>query len=529
MGEVFPINSLPSCQLVDGGIYDILKDADIKHEACRRYYERVDADILFFFSDIAIQAEAMGARISLPADAMPSIADPARSIQTPNPDVCPRMRVNSQVTSRLKACFPQKLISTMVYGPATVAGQLMGEQTFLKKIIHDPNEVKKVLSQTELVAKNYADYLLNAGADVLWISDPLAALLPPKGFWEFGGQYLGTIFNEYASTPSIIHICGDITPILTQVAETGVSAISFDQCMDLTLVEDDIPDHITIIGNLDPTEKIEQASPQQVEAAVIDLANMMGAKPNFVMSSGCALPPSTPLLNVQIFMQTARQALNELKPHAKALNGVRHSVFEGEKEDTVAWVDKAIRNDVPALTVTNAGLMRAVRKGSAAYDARRRYLPDVLLMADAFYAGYKHIKHQVPHNKGRDVDIILGTVKGDYHEIGKDLVKIFLEINGFHIIDLGVNVEPEDFIRTALSTKAPIIGLSAFITSVRKQLKTVIQLAAKEGLDNTGIVVGGAAVSSGIAADIGAHGYAKNAVEAIQVVKKLFHPDRGGL
>jgi 5-methyltetrahydrofolate--homocysteine methyltransferase len=116
-------------------------------------------------------------------------------------------------------------------------------------------------------------------------------------------------------------------------------------------------------------------------------------------------------------------------------------------------------------------------------------------------------------------------VKGDFHEIGKDLVRIFLEINGFNVVDLGVDVPPEDFVRAFQTTHAKVIGLSAFLTSDRKQLTTVIDMFGKEN-GKKNIVVGGAAVNQSIADRIGANGYAKNAVEAVSVIKNLLTKTR---
>ena len=376
--------------------------------------------------------------------------------------------------------------------------------------------------KTLKTAMDYADYLLTAGADILWISDPLAALLSPNSFWRFAGEPLAAVFSRFSSIPSIVHICGDISAVLPQVIQTGVSAISFDQCMDLLVVEDEVPDHITIIGNVDPSETIEQGRPDQIEAAVVDLATLMGGKSNYVMSSGCALPPMTPIENVQVFTQTARKHLGKIKQQAEYLSAIRESVYAGEREQTIRAVDTALAEKSPAMTLIDAGLMRSVRKGSACYETQKCFLPDILLMADAFYAGYGNIRKLLPQQSSCRVDVILGTVKGDCHEIGKDLVRIFLEINGFNVLDLGVNVEPAEFIDKARSMNAPIIGLSAFITSARQQLKAVIEQAEKEGLKNTRIIVGGAAVSRGIAVDIGAHGYARNAVAAVQLVKDCF-------
>jgi uroporphyrinogen-III decarboxylase len=239
-GQVFPINSLPACRLVSAGIDRISTDADVKFEACRRYYQQVDSDVLFFFSDIVIQAEAMGAPVSISEGAMPGVSAPAWFIDVPLPSDCPRMQVNVRTTRRLKTAFPEKKVSILVYGPFTVAGQLVGEQRILKNVVQKPDEVKTVLDKTLVLAKSYAAELMAAGADILWISDPLAALLPPGIFWSFAGRYLKEIFDSYSKTPSVLHICGDTTDILQQMAAIGVWAISFDQCMDLLRIEDEL-------------------------------------------------------------------------------------------------------------------------------------------------------------------------------------------------------------------------------------------------------------------------------------------------
>ena len=521
-GEVFPINSLPGSRLVNASLNEIHTDADTKFRACKRYYEHVDADILFCFSDVVIQAEAMGAEVSMPPDAMPSISSPAKSIFVPNPSRFYRMKINAEVIKRLKTRFPEKSLSITVYGPFTVAGQLMGEQAILKNIVNHPEEVTWVLSKTFRMAVEYADYLLNSGTDVLWVSDPLAGLLPPDNFREFAGEFLAGVFSNFPSVPSIIHVCGDISESLPQIIQTGVDAISIDQCMDLLLVEDQVPEDLFIMGNIDPSETMEQSDVETVEGEVRDQANVMGAVPNYVMSTGCALPPSTPLENVQAFIRTAREALGSLEDKASCLNEIRRAVFEGDEERTRSCTQDACNaGNIPANTLIKAGLMRSVRKGSTWYEAKRKFLPDILLMAEAFYAGYNCLHNYIPDTGQSGADVVLGTVKGDYHEIGKDLVRIFLETNGFRVLDLGVDVAPEEFMSAAVSNRASVIGLSVFITSARSQLKKAIRLASDQGLSKTCIIVGGAAVNRSIALDLGAQGYARDAVEAVSVVKKF--------
>ena len=247
--------------MVEAGIDDISRNADIKFEAVKRYYQRVDADVLFFFSDIAIQAEAMGAKVCFAPDSMPSVAKPGSSVMVPAPTTVPRMVVNAQVLRRMAKEFPHKTLSTMVYGPFTVAGQLAGEQELLWGIVEKPGEVLDLLEKCLACVRDYGRHLLDAGAEVFWISDPLAALLPPDSFWRFAGEFLARLYEIHPSGPTVLHICGDTSQLLKDMVKTGVRAISFDQCMDLLAYEDVVLKSVGIVGNIDPVEIIELAPP----------------------------------------------------------------------------------------------------------------------------------------------------------------------------------------------------------------------------------------------------------------------------
>jgi MtaA/CmuA family methyltransferase len=506
---------------VQEGIDRISVDPDVKFEACRRYYERVDSDVLFFFSDIAIQAEIMGAPAHLPADGMPSISGPASLIRTPPVSRCPRMQVNIRTTSRLVRHFPEKPVAALIYGPFTVAGQLAREQRLLKDVIQHPQDVCTILEKAFAMACSYAGELLSAGAGILWISDPLAALLPPEKFWQFAGRFLADLRHRHAAPPSIVHICGDTQAVLPQILETGITGISFDQCMDLLLAEETVPPEVFLIGNLDPSEGVEQSRPEEIKAAVRDLAHLMGSHANYVMSTGCALPPATPVENAAAFVEAAKHEMKGIAGHADSLFLLGRAVFEGDAAEARNRTAFAIEREMPVSTLINAGLMRGIRKASTFYDAKQRFLPDILLATEAFYTGYEKLSPWIPEEPGKRADMVIGTVKGDFHEIGKDIVRIMLEVHGFTVVDLGVDVPPEAFIKAAQKSGARIIGLSAFITSARCQLRAVTAMLEKEQIGDIRVIVGGAAATRGIAADIGADGYAENAVDAARLVGRL--------
>jgi methanogenic corrinoid protein MtbC1 len=172
------------------------------------------------------------------------------------------------------------------------------------------------------------------------------------------------------------------------------------------------------------------------------------------------------------------------------------------------------------MTIVNSGLMRAVKKSSALYEARRCHLPDILITVDAFYSGLHQVEPLLNAADG-PCQVVLGTVAGDIHEIGKNLVRIMLEAHGIKVLDLGVNVKAQQFVDACEEHGAAIVGLSCFITTARPQLEAVMAELQRAGQGKVKVVVGGAAASNTVAAGIGAQGFAPDAVSAVKLVQKL--------
>jgi len=145
---VFPINALPAAQLVSEGIDALSHSGGIKLKAVQRYYEQVDADLLFCFSDIAIQAEAMGAQVFFSPDSMPAVSRPGATLTRVDVRKNPRMRVNAEVIRGLKRTYPARPVAAMVYGPFTVAGQVAGEQQVLRAVVKNPDEVHNLTGKS---------------------------------------------------------------------------------------------------------------------------------------------------------------------------------------------------------------------------------------------------------------------------------------------------------------------------------------------------------------------------------------------
>jgi len=169
------------------------------------------------------------------------------------------------------------------------------------------------------------------------------------------------------------------------------------------------------------------------------------------------------------------------------------------------------------------GLIAGMSVVGKKFQANEFYVPEMLIAARAMKAGMKIIR---PILVQKDIKsqgtVVLGTVKGDLHDIGKNLVGMMLEGAGFEVIDLGIDVAPEKFVQTAKEKKAHFIGISALLTTTMVGMKDVVKAVQETGLDGkVKVMIGGAPVTQSYADEIGADGYAPDAASTVDEAKKL--------
>lgn len=195
----------------------------------------------------------------------------------------------------------------------------------------------------------------------------------------------------------------------------------------------------------------------------------------------------------------------------------------GEEEKVAELTHAAIQEGLPAREILDEGLIAGMNVVGAKFRAHEIFLPEVLLAAKAMYAGLDELKplllkEKVPP-RGK---VVIGTVQGDLHDIGKNLVGIMLRGAGFEIIDLGKDVSPERFVEAAQESGATVIGMSALLTTTMPVMKEVVAMLKREGLGNRiRTVVGGAPVSAEYAREIGADAYAYDGANAVEQVQAL--------
>jgi len=202
---------------------------------------------------------------------------------------------------------------------------------------------------------------------------------------------------------------------------------------------------------------------------------------------------------------------------------ISEALQKGEDAKVGTLTNQAIEEKHPAKDILDHGLIAGMSVIGKKFRAHEIFLPEVLLAAKAMYAGLDllkplFIKEKVP-SAGK---VVIGTVRGDLHDIGKNLVAIMLKGAGFEVIDLGKDVAAEVFIETAEREQAKIIGMSALLTTTMPEMKRVIDLLREQGLDKTiKTIVGGAPISEETSNELGADSYGYDAAIAVERIKTL--------
>ena len=196
-------------------------------------------------------------------------------------------------------------------------------------------------------------------------------------------------------------------------------------------------------------------------------------------------------------------------------------VVEFEEEMAKEWAQIALDEGLNAFEAIMQGLAAGMETVGELYDKQEYFVPELLMSADALYAGLDILK---PHIKKEDVknmgQVVIGTVQGDVHDIGKNIIKLMFEVGGFEVHDLGRDVPLERFVEEQLKTDAEIVAMSAMMTTTMTGMKKVVEMIKKKNPD-VAIMLGGAPVTQDIADLFGADGYADSAGNAVQEAIKM--------
>jgi 5-methyltetrahydrofolate--homocysteine methyltransferase len=205
------------------------------------------------------------------------------------------------------------------------------------------------------------------------------------------------------------------------------------------------------------------------------------------------------------------------------LKAMRENLYTGKADEVALLVRQALKEGLSPSEILSKGLIAGMDRVGQDFKEGVLFIPEVLVAARAMHAGMDILRPLLIEMEAKPIGrFVIGTVKGDLHDIGKKLVGMMMEGAGFEVIDLGIDTPAERFVEAVREEKPHILGISALLTTTMREMETTIRALEEAGLrDSVKIIVGGAPVTQDWADSIGADGYAPDAASAVDVAKGL--------
>jgi corrinoid protein of di/trimethylamine methyltransferase len=220
-------------------------------------------------------------------------------------------------------------------------------------------------------------------------------------------------------------------------------------------------------------------------------------------------------------LQKLKETIMDDARKKEILDKLAEAVVEYEEDMAKEWSQIALDEGLDAFEAIMNGLAAGMETVGELYDQQEYFVPEMLMCADALYAGLDILR---PHIKQDDIkkmgQVVIGTVQGDVHDIGKNIIKLMFDVGGFEVHDLGRDVPLEKFVEEQMKTDSEIVAMSAMMTTTMTGMKKVIEMI-KEKNPDVAIMLGGAPVTQDVADLFGADGYAESAGNAVQEAIKM--------
>lgn len=309
---VLPLVGIHSTKISGISVYGALHNGEEMARSQLAAFRRYRYDGVFPFMDLSVEAEAMGCELKKTEGEIPTVVKPVGEIeklQVPEPTKTGRLPVFLEAIEIMsREVGKETTVCAYTTGPFTLATHLRGIANLLLDCRRNREGVHKVLEITKEVGITYARALIHTGSKVIMILEPSAALVSALHFREFVLPYLSKITSFIAreGALSILHICGNSSHLLNEMAETGTNGMSIDSPVDLRQAREKLGHRVCLMGNLPPVRVLLEGSPKDVESNSRECI-MKGGRSGFILSSGCEVPKETKPENIETMVRVARE------------------------------------------------------------------------------------------------------------------------------------------------------------------------------------------------------------------------------
>ena len=318
--KALPILSFPGVQIIGHTVDELVRSGELQAQCMKAIADRFDTGAAFSLMDLSVEAEAFGSTVHYSEDDVPTVLGAlVHDEEEAEALVIPQVgagRTGECVKGIRKACelITDRPVLAGIIGPYSLAGRLLDMTEIMILCYEEPEMVETVLEKVTEFLIAYAKAFKEAGANGIAMAEPAAGLLSPTLIDEFSTPYVRKIREAVEDESFIVmyHNCGNVEPLLNSINDVDACAYSFGNAINIETMLKGIPENRMIIGNIDPAGIIRNSTPEIIRREVLALMEQCGKYPNFVISSGCDIPPMTSLENLQAFFD----AVNEF--HAAA-------------------------------------------------------------------------------------------------------------------------------------------------------------------------------------------------------------------
>lgn len=313
--KAMPILSFPGIQLTGHTVDEMVRSGHLQAVCMEAIARKFDTAAAFSLMDLSVEAEAFGSPIHYSGDEVPTVTaalihdeEEAEALQVPDVGAGRTGECVSGIRE-VSALITDRPVLAGIIGPYSLAGRLLDMTEIMILCYEEPEMVETVLEKaTEFLIK-YAQAFKDAGANGIAIAEPAAGLLSPGLIETFSTPYVKRICEavEDDSFMVLYHNCGNVVPLLANIKEIGAGGYSFGNAVDLEETLKVIPEDSIVIGNIDPAGIIRNGTPEQIRKETLALMERCCKYPNFVIASGCDIPPMTPMENIEAFFHAVEE------------------------------------------------------------------------------------------------------------------------------------------------------------------------------------------------------------------------------
>lgn len=312
-----PILSFPSVSLMDVSVRQLIADSALQAKGMKAVAERTDAAAAVSFMDLSVEAECFGAAVLVSDHEVPTVKgrivndlDEAMALEVP-PVGSGRTQIYIDAIRKAAADITDRPVFAGMIGPFSLGARLLDVSEIMLDCYDDPDMVHLVMEKCTAFLTAYAKAYKAAGASGIMLAEPVSGLLSPALEEAFSSPYIKKIVDAVQDDAFIViyHNCGDNVPkMLESILSTGAAAYHFGNAVDLERdIIPHVPDTTLVMGNIDPAGVLRAGTPGSVRQATRSLLEKCAKYPNFVLSSGCDIPPMTPWENIDAFFAAAKE------------------------------------------------------------------------------------------------------------------------------------------------------------------------------------------------------------------------------